>query len=623
MTTRSVSLVNLFRRTCSQFYTKQKATIVSGFVGIAVLLWLTACSPAATVQPTTPPAAPTTAPAQATAAPAQPTTAPAAAPKPTTPPASATTAATAVPSAQGKVLRIGVNVPPGDFNSLTAVNAFQYWSLTLMLSSLTQADADKGIAAPDLAESWDLAPDATSVTFHIRKNAKWHDGQPVTAKDVAFTFTSALNPLVKSTRAGGFALIKGAADFTAGKADKVTGINVIDDYTIRFDMEFPNGLFVNETAQRAQILPEHILGKVAPADLAKNKFFIDSVVGSGPYKMVRYVTDQYLELEANPDYFFGKPKVDRIVMSIIKSLDTMQVSLGRGELDMVLTDGGPLPTDTYKQFAADSRFKVVATGGGPILGYGFNFRKDYLKDTRLHQAFLYALDRKKLVQNFLGGVGSIPNSFLVHNWYQKPDWSSQYPFDPAKAKALLKDMNWDSNRELTVNILPIANEEGRAILAAQQQMLADVGIKIKFQELEVSVWVQKFYDTHDFELAYVTYGVFPDPDGFLYFHMHSSSKNAFGYANPDLDKRIEAGRRATTQADRIKVYQDIGDEVMKSVPLAPAYRQNFLFISAKRWSVPQVDTMQAVTSLDNLGPGKRLYSDFDAFLYHPEQWDLK
>jgi len=357
--------------------------------------------------------------------------------------------------------------------------------------------------------------------------------------------------------------------------------------------------------------------------LGKNKFFQDSLVGSGPFRFVKYVTDQYLELEANPDYYFGKPKIDRIIISIIKSQDTMQVALGRGDLDFVVTDGGPLPIAAYQQFMTDPRFKIVATGGGPILGYGFNYRKDYLKDSRLHQAFMYGIDRKKIVQRFLSGVGTNPNSFLLHPWYQKPEWASLFPYDPEKAKALLKEINWDSNRELTVNILPVASEDDRAILAAQQQMLADVGIKIKFQEMETTVWVDKFYKSHDYELAYVTYGIFPDPDGFLYWHMHSTSQNGFGYANPDLDKKIEAGRRAIDQAERAKIYQDINEEMLKAVPLASVYRQNSLYIVAKRWSVPPVDSMTPVTSLDNLGAGKRLFTDFDVFLNHPELWDLK
>lgn len=579
-------------------------------------LLLSACGGSAAPTPEAPaaPAAPaaTAAPAasEATAAPAaEPTAAPAEQP--------------AEQPAAEKVLRVGINVPPGDFNPFTASNAFQYWVLSLVMSQLTVADTDALAAAPSLADSWEVAPDATSVTFKLNPNAKWHDGTPVTAKDVAFTFRMALHPEVKSNRASAYALIKGAAAFTAGEADDVEGITVIDDHTIRFDMEFPNGLFVDETAQRAQILPEHLLGNVPPAELSQNRFFIDGLVGSGPFKLEKFVTDQYAELVAYPDYFGGKPKIDRILVSIIKSHDAMQVALQRGELDFVVTDGGPLPLATYQEFLNHPNFKVVATGGGPVLGYGFNHRLDYLSDPRLHQAFLYAIDRKKILQTLLGGVGSLPNSFMVHPWFQKPEWNDLYAYDPEKAKALLAEMGWDSNRELTVNVLPIASEDDRAILAAQQQMLGDVGIKINFQELEASVWVERFYTNHDYELVYVTFGTFPDPDGFLYWHMHSTSQNALGYANPELDAKIEAGRRAATQEQRIPIYQEITEEVLQTVPIAPIYRQNFLFILSRNWSIPQVDTMQEVTSLDDLGPGKRLFSDFDAFLYRPELWDLK
>jgi peptide/nickel transport system substrate-binding protein len=433
-----------------------------------------------------------------------------------------------------------------------------------------------------------------------------------------------LNGETGSNRVGAWSLIKGGADYNAGKAGEVSGITVVDEHTIKFDMENPTGLFVNETAQRGQILPKHLLGDVAPADFAKNKFFIDSPVGCGPFKFVQYVPDQYAEFEANPDYWFGRPKINRVLLNIVKSPETMEVAVNNGDIMMGILDGGQYPIATFKKYAADPNFRVIATGGGPVLGYGFNFRKEGIKDPRLHQAFMYAMDRKQLLEKFLGGVGKTVNSFMVHLWYQKPEWADLYPYDPDKAKSLLQEMNWDTNRELTVNVLPIANEDDRAFLAAQQQMLADVGIKIKFAELETSVWVEQFYEEpHEFELAYVTYGVFSDPDGFLYWHIHSSSKNAFGYASPEMDELIEAGRMAINREDRIPIYQQIAERVLQDVPVAAVYRQTFVWFYNPKWVVPEIASLPAIQpDFADMGPGRYLFTDFDAWLVHPEQWDL-
>jgi peptide/nickel transport system substrate-binding protein len=571
-----------------------------------------------------PAAAAPTAPPAATKPPEAPKPTEAPKPAPTTPPAAAPTtkaAEAAKPAAAGpKVLRLSTNAPPPNFNPITAVSRTQGWAFNMVFSTLTQADPEKQEFAPELAESWKIAPDGTSYTFAIRKNATWHDGKPVTARDVAYTYRMYLNSATGTKRSGGLALIKGAAAYTDGKANDVAGITVVDDQTIRFDMEFPNGLFLQQTT--LAILPEHILGSIPPADLQKQRFFSDAPMGSGPFKFVKYQPDQFIEVEANPDFYFGKPKIDRLVFSIIKSPDTTEVAMDRGEIDMPIFDGGSATTAMYKKFAADPRFKLVGTQGATCIGYGWNFRKEDLKNPLVHQAFLHAIDRKKLVDRFNAGNGTIVNSFMVHPWYQKPEWASLYPYDPARAKALLKEANWNSNREVAVNVITLANEEIRAMVATEQQMLAEVGFKITFREVELPVCVEKFYDTYDYELVRVTFGTFPDPDGFLNFHLKTGSKNAFGYANPELDKKITLGQQTVDQAQRAKIYQEINEEMLKTLPVAPLYVENGWWMMSRKWRVGQLDALPVSPDLTKVPVAKQLLGNSDVWKFHVEQWDI-
>ncbi|HEY3109748.1 MAG TPA: ABC transporter substrate-binding protein [Chloroflexota bacterium] len=600
----------------------------TGLVGAALLA---AC--AAPAPPTPAPAGaqsagakpPAEAPKPGQAEPAKPAgppaaTTPAEAPKPAAAPATRPADATKPAAAGPKVLRLSTNAPPPNFNPIVAVSRTQGWTFNMIFSTLTQADAEKQDFAPELAESWKVAPDGSSYTFNLRKNAKWHDGKPVTARDVAYTYKMYLNPATGTKRSGGLALIKGAAAYTDGKAPDVAGIVVVDDQTIRFDQEFPNGLFLQQAT--LAILPEHVLGSIPPADLQKQKFFSEAPMGSGPFKFVKYVPDQFIEVEANPDFYFGKPKIDRIVFSIIKSPDTTEVAMDRGEIDMPLFDGGTATTAMYKKFAAEPRFKLVGTQGSTVIGYGWNFRKEYLKSPLVHQAFLHALDRRKLVERFNAGNGTIVNSFMVHPWYQRPDWANLYPYDPAKARALLKEANWDSSREVPVNVITLANEEIRAMVAAEQQMLAEVGFKITFREVELPVWVEKFYDIYDYELVRVTFGAFSDPDGFLNFHLKTGSKNAFGYANPELDKRIIEGQRTVDQAQRAKIYQEINEEMLKTLPVAPLYLENAWWMVSRRWRVGQLDALPAAADLTKVAVAKQLLGNSDVWKFHLEQWDL-
>jgi ABC-type transport system substrate-binding protein len=475
---------------------------------------------------------------------------------------------------------------------------------------------------PDLAERWESASDGSSMTFHLRGNALWHDGTPLTSEDVAWTYHMYLNGETGSKRTGVLALIAGGEEYTKGEADSVTGIVAVDDRTIRFEQAFPNILFLAQTTY--PILPKHLLGDTLPIDLAQNKFFFDEPLGSGPFKFVSYIPDQRIELEANDDYYFGRPKIDREIISVIKSPDAVQIALQRGEIHLPIFDGGEnASTEQFQAFIQDPRFTVSASKGTTLISYAFNSRREDLVNDKMRQAFLHALDRQRLVDTFAQGNGSIFNSFLVHGWYQLPDWSEKYPYDPDKARQLIAESGWDTNREIGCTIIAVSSEEARAMLAAEQQMLAEVGIKIKFHEVELALWVETFYETYEWDTIRVTFGVFPDPDGFLSFHMRSGSRNAMGYANPTLDEKIDRGKRSIDQAERASIYQEINEEMITTLPLAPVHLLNQWWILDKKFSIPFFDALPEATSFATvpIGPAFLGHSDWQKF--HIEQWDLK
>ncbi len=526
------------------------------------------------------------------------------------------------PSGEEKVLRISTNAAPPNFNPLIAVSRTQGWVFNHIYSSLTMADPVGQRMSPDLAERWESATDGSSMTFHLRKNALWHDGTPLTADDVAWTYHMYLNGETGSKRTGQLALIEGGEAYTKGEAASVSGIVVVDDQTIRFDQAFPNILFVQQTTY--PILPKHVLGEVEPIALAQEKFFFDAPMGSGPFRFVSYVPDQRIELEANGDYYFGRPNIDREVITVIKSPDAVQIALQRGEIHLPIFDGGEnASTEQFQAFIQDPRFVVAASKGTTLISYAFNSRNDYLNNDKMRQAFLHALDRQKLVDTFAQGNGSIFNSFLVHGWYQLPDWSEKYPYDPEKAKQLIAESGWDTSREIGCTIIAVSSEEARAMLRAEQQMLAEVGIKIKYHEVELGLWVETFYETYEWETIRVTFGVFPDPDGFLSFHMRSGSRNAMGYANPTLDAKIDAGKRSIDVADRTSIYQDINEEMLTKLPLAPVHLLNQWWIIDKKFSIPFFDSLPEASNFSTVPIGPAFLGHSDWQKYHIEQWDLK
>jgi len=192
---------------------------------------------------------------------------------------------------------------------------------------------DTGELVPSLAESWEISKDGLTYTFHLRRDVKWHDGEPFTAKDVEFTYTLLVNKEAGSIFAGkviGF--VEGAQDYYDGKTDRISGIKVIDDYTIQFKLKKISVPFLSQIF--FPIVPEHIFGKIPVDQIAKSRE-AQMMIGTGPFKLVKYVTGQYYEFERFDDYFKGRPHIEKIYVKIAKA-DVALAMLKKGEIDYII-----------------------------------------------------------------------------------------------------------------------------------------------------------------------------------------------------------------------------------------------------------------------------------------------
>jgi peptide/nickel transport system substrate-binding protein len=335
---------------------------------------------------------------------------------PTTAPA-APVAATAQPAAAARTA--GGTLTPAWGASLTSVNPFQAvnpWQaqyFATVFSQLLLAAPDKTRMDPELAT---VAPaaDASSYTFKLDPKARWHDGQPLTTEDVAWTYTMALNKATKSNRVSRLSLIKGGADYTAGTADAVAGIVVVDPQTIRFDQEFPNALFPLEAD--LPILPKHILGSVAPDELERHAQMFENPIGSGPFKAVKNAADQYSEVAANPDFYRGKPKLDGMTFRIISTEDGLAIALERADVDFTASPQMIRTPDTLNRLLGLKQLFVQRMPNAVSATLGFNLRMPHWQSKQVRQAFAYAIDRKRIIDGLLGGNAEIVQSPMRHPW---------------------------------------------------------------------------------------------------------------------------------------------------------------------------------------------------------------
>ncbi|MBM3129242.1 MAG: hypothetical protein FJ009_11550 [Chloroflexi bacterium] len=423
-----------------------------------------ACAPAPTATPIPPTAAP-----KPTMVPPTAATAATKAPEPT----KAAVPPTAAPTASGGTYRSALRTGTMT-GSLWTTSGIRLDGTILQTMAALKWTLD-GLQ-PLLAEKWEMLDGGKSWIFYLRKNVKWHDGDPFDADDVVFTFNAYANPAVASSWASKVTGIQGYDEFKAGTATSLSGVKKVDPYTVRFDLKNANPLWAQVDQIFISILPEHILGKVKPNELRAHPFWLNRV-GTGPFKWKEYKPDQSLEVVRNDDYFLGAPKLDRIIYQYYADIPTMLNAIEKGEVDDTAYEGGGIPYTEVERFVKNQNLVTLANYDAGLPTYlQLDLNRPYFQDVRVRQAMMYAIDRKTLVKTVLQGRPRLANTIYPQTWAVASDLE-QYDFNPAKARELLTAAGWDKNRK--VDFIYYYNDQvSKDMVVAIQQYLADVGINI-------------------------------------------------------------------------------------------------------------------------------------------------
>jgi len=554
--------------------------------GLAVAAGGTALSLAAACGPAAPTVAPTQAPP-----PPKPTTAPAAAPAATSAPPAATAAPaaspTTAPAAAAAVAKPGSVVQIGrrsEINPLwsplkTAGGEVQIFDL--IFNRLIAPD-EKWTMQPDLAEKFDVSADATVYTFNLRRNVTWSDGKPFTARDVMFTYRLNLTKSAGSRQAPRLLQIKGAKDFYEGTATEVSGLQMLDENTVRMTLEQPNVSWVSQLTHSSPILfilPEHVLKDADPAQLDNHPFIKKPDVSTGPYQYVQFVADQFVEFKANPNYFKGAPKIEKVFVRLAEP-PTQLAQFERGELDVMYK----VTAKDAERLKSNTNLSIIPLQGLGVFQIAWN--NERFPDKRVRQAFMYAIDRESLIKVVLRGEGR-----LVHSTIIGPEWANyndlnQYKYDPAKARALLQDAGWDSGK--TVNITwskGFADIELAAPIV--QQQLKEVGFNLELAPLDSPAYIKKVVSEPDFDLAWFSGGVYAlDPDiSSAYYECANwtpRGANTTHYCNKELDTLFAQGRATTDTTKRKDVYARAAAILNEDVPTTFWWSENIIYGVSKR-----------------------------------------
>lgn len=479
--------------------------------------------------------------------------------------------------------------PEGIFNPLISnINIDKYVTSVVYASLMTVND--KGEQEPYLATESKVSDDMKKITYTLSDKAVWHDGEKVTANDVAYTFKAMADPNYTGGYYGDVQAVKGAEAYHNGEAEDIEGIKVIDDKTIEIEFEKVYAPGVTNLGN-VEIIPEHIWSKVDPGEWTKQTELLNNPVGCGPYKLTEYKTGSHVKFEAATDFFGGEVKTPNLVFKAINA-DTTQAEFKGGNVDIANVES--LRKADIDALTSEG-LKTVSYDNYMFTYMGFNLRKESLKDAKVRQAIMYAIDRQSILDNIVEGRGSIVKAPLLPSSWAYPEESEleQYKYDVEKAKSLLKEAGWEDKDgdgivenangeklELTIDCQN-DHEVRQKTATAIQESLKAAGIAVEIDTMEYSALMDKAVANHDFDLYMMgnTLSLDPDPKPMWDSAAISNEPGVIGYNivaynNPETDKLIEEGNATLDQNERKSIYGEFAKILNRDVPEAYLFCQN-------------------------------------------------
>lgn len=434
----------------------------------------------------------------------------------------------------------------------------------LVFNGLVKYDRDLQLVG-DLAESWEIRQGGLEILFHLRRGVHWHDGVPFTAQDVAFTFEKLTDPSVPTPYSGDF--------------ERVETLTVLDAQTVRVRYKEPFAPSLSSWGM--WMMPKHLL---EGQDLLTTDFK-SKPIGTGPFRLQRWIRGDRIELAANPDYFEGHPYLQGYVYRIIPDQSTIFLELQAGHVDL----GGLTPLQ-YDRMTQTERFeRAFHKFRYPSFGYtylGYNLQDPKFQDARVRQAINLAIDKEEIIEGVLLGLGRVATGpFPESSWAYNPDVRSA-PFDPEKAKALLAQAGWRDTdhdgildrqgRPFEFTLLTNQGNLSRELTAQiVQRRLHEIGIRMEIWVLEWSAFLHEFIDKRRFEAVLLGWALSREPDPYDIWHSSKTQPGEFnfiGYANPEVDELLEAGRRTFDLEKRKAIYRRFHKILYEEQPVS------FLFV---------------------------------------------
>ena len=479
------------------------------------------------------------------------------------------------PADGGTLVRLGGDPPTLDPHLTTDATSATY--IVEVFGGLLTIDPQLNIV-PDIAESYEVTGDGRIYTFHLRKNATFHSGKPVTAHDFKWSLERASTPATAAPVVDQYlGDIVGVNDKLNGDATEVSGIRVIDDYTLEITIDEPKSYFLAKlTYPTAFVLDKD--------NVESSRRWFREPNGTGPFKLAEYVPGETLVLARNENYHLGSPLLATVefilsggtAMLMYENDEIHLTGVGLADLDLILDPTNPLNSELNRAPPAFSTDYI-----------GMNRNYPPFDDPKVRQALNYAIDKEAIARDVLAGMvvpakGILPPGFPGYN----PDLSG-YEFNPEKARQLLSESKYGPDLEnLPPIILTVSGSFGSSVgldMEVILEMWRDIlGVEVEIQQTEFATYLQDLVKRR-FEMFHIGWiADYPDPENFLDLLFHTeSSNNHTAYTNPEVDRLLEMARVEPQEEVRHQLYHQAEEMIVSDAPWIPLWYSGEQFVLIK------------------------------------------
>jgi len=440
-----------------------------------------------------------------------------------------------------------------------------------IFSGLVRLDHELNIV-PDIAESWDISPDGKTYTFHLRQGVKFHNGREVKAADFKYSWERACHPDTGSSTAATYlGDIVGVKDMLEGKAEEISGVEVLDDYTLRVTIDAPKAYFLNKLAYPTAFVVDR-------ANVESGEDWWREPNGTGPFKLKEWQAGERLILERSQIYYGEPAKLEQVVyllsgmpMTLYETGQIDVVSVYLPYIDRASDEAGPF----YSELAVTPELSLYYIG--------FNTAQPPFDDVNVRRAFCHAVDKEHIAKVILRDMVSEAGGILPPGMPGYNETLEGLDYDVGKAKELIADSRYGDASNLppiTLTVGGYGNSIPSYLGAIIQEWQQNLGVEISVRQLESENFLYNLKEEKDEMFIMGWIADYPDPHNFLDVLFYTGSEvNISEYSNPALDALLDQAAIEQDEALRLAMYQQAEQLVVDDAPCLPLFHgANYILV---------------------------------------------